>query len=334
MATGIGLYRHCGAGLRRRIPARYQRGRPGLDRVDRVQSLLSDSPARSVICLWERRAVIASVSPEPDPVAVAGDAFPVGCVADCRHPRHPGSTPATAGRDVRGRSCWWRSVRASVWLLLAPLLFLFFLVPSGAFLVPTLQKITAQISIAGLESLHIPVFSDGFMIEIPEGTFEIAEACAGLRFLIASIVFGCFFAVVMYQSFIRRAVFIALSRGVPIAANGMRALGIIVLAHLEGSAAAVEADHVLYGWFFFTLVIIILIAIGMTFAQKIDRRIPIRVRRMVEAGGLAICDRSPGGRSARGGRSGLCGTVECAIPGFCACGCPGASDSGALASPI
>ena len=31
------------------------------------------------------------------------------------------------------------------WLLLAPLLFLFFLVPSGAFLVPTLQTITAKI---------------------------------------------------------------------------------------------------------------------------------------------------------------------------------------------
>ena len=145
------------------------------------------------------------------------------------------------------------------WLLLAPLLFLFFLVPSGDFLVPTLQKITAQISIAGLELLHIPVFSDGFMIEIPEGTFEIAEACAGLRFLIASIVFGCFFAVVIYQSVVRRALFITLSLVVPIAANGIRALGIIVLAHLEGSAAAVEADHVLYGWFFFTLVIIILI---------------------------------------------------------------------------
>jgi EpsI family protein len=114
------------------------------------------------------------------------------------------------------------------------------------------------------------------MIEIPEGAFEIAEACAGLRFLIASIVFGCFFAVVMYQSVVRRALFITLSLVVPIAANGMRALGIIVLAHLEGSAAAVEADHVLYGWFFFTLVIIILIAIGMTFAQKIDRRIPVR----------------------------------------------------------
>ena len=83
---------------------------------------------------------------------------------------------------------------------------------------------------------------------------------------------------------------------VPIAANGMRALGIIVLAHLEGSAAAVEADHVLYGWLFFTLVIIILIAIGMTFAQKIARRIPIRVRsdgRSLRLGDLPSQSRRP-----------------------------------------
>ena len=225
--------------------------------------------------LWERRWVIASVSPSPILWPLVAMPFLSGlwliaAILDIQEARQfllvgmfEVVVLVALGPHV-------------FWLLLAPLLFLFFLVPSGAFLVPTLQKITAQISIAGLELLHIPVFSDGFMIEIPEGTFEIAEACAGLRFLIASIVFGCFFAVVMYQSVVRRTVFIALSLVVPIAANGMRALGIIVLAHLEGSAAAVEADHVLYGWFFFTLVIIILIAIGMTFAQKIDRRIPMR----------------------------------------------------------
>ena len=154
------------------------------------------------------------------------------------------------------------------------MLFLFFLVPSGGFLVPWLQKVTADITVAGLHALHIPVYSDGYMIEIPEGTFEIAEACAGLRFLIASIVFGCFFAVVMYRSFARRALFIALSVAVPIGANGLRALGIILLAHLEGSAAAVEADHVLYGWLFFSLVILLLIAIGVTFADKGGRPSP------------------------------------------------------------
>ena len=225
--------------------------------------------------LWERRAVIASISPRPAlwPLALMPllSAFwLIAAILDLQE-----------GRQLLLVAMFEVMLLAALGprlfrLLLAPLLFLFFLVPSGAFLVPSLQKITAQISIAGLQALHIPVYSDGFMIDIPEGTFEIAEACAGLRFLIASIVFGCFFAVVMYRTFIRRAIFILLSVVVPIVANGLRALGIIVLAHLEGSAAAVEADHVLYGWLFFTLVIIMLIAIGATFAQRTDQRIPVR----------------------------------------------------------
>ena len=63
---------------------------------------------------------------------------------------------------------------------------------------------------------------------------------------------------------------------VPIVANGLRALGIIVLAHLEGSAAAVETDHIVYGWVFFTLVMMILIAIGMAFTEKPRWRPPVK----------------------------------------------------------
>jgi len=160
-------------------------------------------------------------------------------------------------------------------LLLAPLLFLFFLVPSGYFLVPWLQSITANIAIAALQILHIPVFSDGYLIEIPEGRFEVAEACAGLRFLIAAIVFSCLFAVLMYRSWLRRTFYIALSIAAAILANGMRAFGIIYYAHLSGSAAAAEADHILYGWLFFSLVIALLIGLGMLLAEKSERPRPV-----------------------------------------------------------
>jgi exosortase A len=217
--------------------------------------------------LWERRAVISSVSPRPAlwpllALPALSAIWLLAVVLDIQEGRQLVMVAmfqvvllVALGDRVFGQ-------------LLAPFLFLFFLVPSGAFLVPSLQTITADIAVAGLRFLHIPVFSDGYMIEIPEGPFEIAEACAGLRFLIASSVFGCFFAVVMYRSFLRRILFIVMSVVVPIIANGLRALGIIALAHLEGSAAAVEADHILYGWVFFTLVIMILIAIGMAFAEK------------------------------------------------------------------
>src|SRR5262249_35103585 len=197
--------------------------------------------------LWERRAVITSVAPRPalwplllmPPLAAL---WLLAAILDIQEGRQLVMVAMfqVVLLVVLGLRLFW--------LLLAPLLFLFFLVPSGAFLVPSLQKITASIVVAGLHGLHIPVFSDGYMIEIPEGPFEIAEACAGLRFLIASTVFGCLFAVVMFRSVWRRALFILMSVVVPIIANGLRALGIIVLAHLEGNAAAVEADHILYAW--------------------------------------------------------------------------------------
>lgn len=168
----------------------------------------------------------------------------------------------------------WRLFRG----LLAPLLFLFFLVPFGAFVVPVLQHFTADFAAAGLQALGIPVFADGFIIQIPEGTFEVAEACAGLRFLIASIVFGCFFATIVYRSKWRLLAFVALSIAAPVLANGLRALGLMVLAHLSGSAAAVETDHILYGWLFFTLVTLLLIGVGLTFADTNSRdAVPARV---------------------------------------------------------
>jgi exosortase A len=225
--------------------------------------------------LWDRRVVLSAATPSPIfwpllAMPLLSAVWLLSAVLDLNE-----------GRQLMVVAMFETTLLATLGprvfrLLLAPLLFLFFLVPSGAFLVPTLQRVTADIVVHGLQFLHIPVFSDGFMIDIPEGRFEIAEACAGLRFLIASIVFGCFFAVVMYRSHLRRALFIALSLTVPVAANGMRALGIIVLAHLEGSAAAVEADHVIYGWLFFSVVILLLIAIGTAFVDKGARLPPIR----------------------------------------------------------
>jgi exosortase A len=219
------------------------------------------------LLLWERRGVIASTSPAPVfwPLVLMPLLSGVWLVAAILDINEGRQLALVAMFEIVVLAALGPKVFRS---LLAPLLFLFFLVPTGAFLVPELQTVTARIVVAGLHVLHIPVYSDGYMIEIPEGNFEIAEACAGLRFLIASTVFGCFFAVVMYRSWLRRALFIALSLTVPIGANGMRALGILLLAHLEGSAKAVEADHIIYGWLFFSLVILLLIAIGMAFVDK------------------------------------------------------------------
>ncbi len=159
----------------------------------------------------------------------------------------------------------WRMCLA----LAAPLLYLYFLVPFGAFVTPKLQDFTANFINGGLDFLEIPYASDGYMIEIPEGRFYVAEACAGLRFLIASIAFGALYACLMYRSFWRRALFMLASIIIPIIANGFRALGIVVLGHLLGSAQAAAADHILYGWMFFSIVILLLILAGLPFREDV-----------------------------------------------------------------
>lgn len=147
--------------------------------------------------------------------------------------------------------------------MLAPLLYLVFLVPFGAFLTPLLQSFTAIFIDVGLSVLTIPHYVSDMVIEIPEGTFFVAEACAGLRFLIASFAFGVFYALLNYQSYTRRTLFIAASIAVPIVANGFRALGIVVLGHVLGSAEAAAADHIIYGWVFFSIVMLFLVVAGM-----------------------------------------------------------------------
>jgi exosortase A len=155
--------------------------------------------------------------------------------------------------------------------LAGPLLYLYFLVPFGAFLTPALQDFTAQFTISGLNLLGIPNYSDGYTIEIAQGVFYVAEACAGLRFLIASVAFGALYSLLMYRSPTRRLIFMGVSIVVPIIANGLRALGIVVLGRILGSAEAAGADHIIYGWVFFSCVILILIVLGLPFREDLAR---------------------------------------------------------------
>ncbi len=164
------------------------------------------------------------------------------------------------------------------WAVAGPLLYLYFLVPFGEFLTPRLQDFTTAFVGLGLRVLNIPAYIDGYIIEIPQGTFLVAEACAGLRFLVASVAFGCLYALMMYRSPVRRAVFITASIIVPVVANGFRGLGIVYLGYLLNSAQAAAADHILYGWLFFSIVILMLIALGLPFRQDDPRVFPPRRR--------------------------------------------------------
>jgi exosortase A len=248
----------------------------------------------SAYLIYERRAVFAALAPQPFlPVLVL---LPLGG-AVWLVPRIAGVLEAQQFVFIGMLQVVFLAVLGwrAYWALLFPCLYLFFLVPSGEYLVPTLQDFTGAFAVKGLELVGIPVHADGTIIEIPNGTFRVDEACAGLRFLIASIAFGFLFANLTYRSLAKQAVFVVLSIGVPIIANGLRAFGIIILAHLTDNKLAAGADHIVYGWGFFVAVTLFLIWVGLKFrdpapisAPTPDTAAPAKPVRIAFAAALAV----------------------------------------------
>ena len=155
-------------------------------------------------------------------------------------------------------------------VLAFPLLFLFFAVPVGDFLLPRLMEWTADFTVLALRLTGIPVFREGQNFVIPSGNWSVVEACSGVRYLIASLTVGTLYAYLTYTSLKRRLIFILVSLLVPILANWLRAYMIVMLGHFSGNKLAVGADHLIYGWVFFGIVIVIMFAIGARWAEPIQ----------------------------------------------------------------
>jgi exosortase A len=148
-------------------------------------------------------------------------------------------------------------------ILLFPLGFLFFAVPVGDSLVPLLQRWTAAFTVSALRISGIPAIQDGLILSTPSGNWQVAEACSGIRYLIASIVIGFLMAGVAYRSWKRRIIFLLFSALLPLVANALRAYGIAALAYYSGNAIATGVDHIVYGFLFFSLITAILLSVAL-----------------------------------------------------------------------
>lgn len=150
-----------------------------------------------------------------------------------------------------------------------PLLFTLLAVPIGEFMLPILIEHTADFTVGALRATGIPVYREGNSFVVPTGHWSVVEACSGLRYLIASITLGLLYAYLSYRSPLRRLVFVMASVVVPIVANWLRAYMIVMIGHLSGMTLAVGVDHLLYGWVFFGIVMLILFWIGSYWREDV-----------------------------------------------------------------
>ena len=151
-----------------------------------------------------------------------------------------------------------------------PLAFLFFAVPFGEFLTPTLMRWTADVLVASLRLTGLPVFQEGQHLVIPSGRWAVVEACSGIRYLMATFMVGSLFAYLNYQGTRKRLIFVGVSLVLPVLANWVRAYIIVMLGHLSDNQIATGVDHLVYGWIFFGIVILALFFIGARWSDPDD----------------------------------------------------------------
>ena len=223
-------------------------------------------PPISLWPIWRQRAVLALQSPQPAPVFL----LPIiamlllwllGDLAAVNSATQLGMTamlvlvvPATLG---------WPTARCIAF----PLGFLFFAVPIGEFMMPQLMVWTADFTIAALRFSGIPVYREGLQFIIPSGSWSVVEACSGIRYLMASMMVGTLFAYLNYRSLKRRWIFVGVAIVLPLAANWVRAYLIVMLGHFSGNTLATGADHLVYGWVFFGIIMLAMFMIGAKWAE-------------------------------------------------------------------
>lgn len=215
----------------------------------------------AVWLVWEKRSELAALIPAPS-VPVGLGVIPVGFVW---------MAARMVDVVVVEQFAYIALLVLAVWAVFGgrvfrvvgfPALFLFFAIPVGEGLVQPLINFTADFTVGMLKLVGIPVFREGTVFTIPSGRWSVVEACSGVRYLIASVTLGVLFAYLTYTRWYKRAIFLLFAIFVPILANGLRAFLIVLTGHLSDMKLATGVDHLIYGWVFFGLVILIMFSIG------------------------------------------------------------------------
>ena len=151
-----------------------------------------------------------------------------------------------------------------------PLCFLFLAVPMGLSLEPPMMDLTAEWTVRLIRWTGIPVYQQGRFFQLPSGSWSVVEACSGVRYLIASFTLGVLYAYLSYRAAWRRLLFVAMSILVPVIANVLRAYGIVMIGHLSDMRLATGVDHLVYGWLFFGVVMMLLFLLGNLWGDSVD----------------------------------------------------------------
>ncbi|TQV71760.1 exosortase [Exilibacterium tricleocarpae] len=146
----------------------------------------------------------------------------------------------------------WRFARAVV----PAFVLVYFTIPLWDVLVDPLRIITVIVVQWWIRLLDIPVFIDGFVIEVPAGTFVVAGGCSGLNTLLMGVVISAFYAAQYLRSY-RRVLCVVLMVGLALVGNWVRVFLLVLIGYYSDMQNPLVYDHLAFGWAVFVVCLLV-----------------------------------------------------------------------------
>ncbi|GAA3978317.1 exosortase [Allohahella marinimesophila] len=132
-----------------------------------------------------------------------------------------------------------------------PVGILYFAMPVWDYLNYPLQWLTTKASEFALWAINIEADIYGFFVKIPQGTFEVAGGCSGLRYLLVSLLLGILYAH-LYLDKRQQIVKLILSAIlVSLITNWVRVAAIIAIGYYTDMQSPLIQDHDNFGWYLY-----------------------------------------------------------------------------------
>jgi len=162
-------------------------------------------------------------------------------------------------------------------ILLFPMAFLLLMVPLPQSLVNViafpLQLVAAQWAVSSLQAFGLPVLLEGNIIHLPTGQLFVAEACSGLRSLMALLTLGIVFAHFFRPGRPLQQLFLVTSTiPIAIAVNALRVAVTGALASIWGAETATGFIHDFQGLITFSVAFVLLLGEAKLIERFVDDR--------------------------------------------------------------
>lgn len=151
---------------------------------------------------------------------------------------------------------------------LMPILLLLTVVPVWSPVIPYLQIASAQASAYLLDLVGITSTLEGYLLVIPNGTFEVADACSGLNFQIVGVTLALIHSQLIRVPAWVVLAYVLLASLLALLANVLRIVIVVIIGYRYGMTNEYVQDHDFIGWTLFSLLFFILLLLGEKWLKR------------------------------------------------------------------